>query len=139
MIVIIPSNGDGGVTEEGGASVLLYDAAWEAQGVAPIYDEAYFELQSGGAAVGEYVSTSGPDGWTWLVSGTNSDLEVKCQVTTGNVDKGASDATNSWLNLGTTRTWVQRRKDSETVLSITIRDVATQTTQATCTITFNAI
>lgn len=76
----------------------------------------------------------------WAVSGiTASDYEARATVSSGSVSGGT---TGSWLGLGTSRTWERNRTtigDSEVVLTIEIRDVATSTVRATATITQRSI
>jgi len=130
MIVISPSRGDGGTTV--GAAVSLFDGEYSGD-----VFQTYFQLSSGGSATGEEDTVVGPGSWTWLLSGSTSAFQVYCQPTTGSVEWGSA-GTNTWLSLGSTRKWTRSWLSSRTVLAISIRDVATSTVRATCTITLTS-
>lgn len=130
MIVISPARGTG---VEVSGQVVLFNATWRDVLSSP----ASVTFGSNGNVSGLQTIVSGPNGWAWLLSGSASDFQIRAQPTSGSVASGSS-AVNSWLSLGTTRTWTQRRTfpaDDTVVLSIRIRDTATQTVRATCTIT----
>lgn len=130
MIVISPSRGDGIVSV--GGEVVLFDGEYARldHGSA-----VYFALLSGGSAVGAEVAVSGPGSWTWLLDGAAANFQVYCQPKSGSVRIGSSP-TNSWVSLGTDRNW-RRAPGRAVVLAISIRDAATGTVLATCTITLN--
>lgn len=133
-IVVSPARG-GGI--EIGGSIFLYDATYS-DGATTARFRIFPDTAGGGNA--RLAGTSGndidagPGSWTWIPVGAASAYEIYCQPISGSV-AGSISATNTWLNLGTARSWT--RNSSTAVLAITIRDVATQTTQATCTITLN--
>lgn len=130
MIVISPARGAG---VEVGGEVVLFDATWGDVFSSP----ASVTFANNGTVSGQQQIVSGPNGWTWLLSGEASAFQIRAQPTSGSVASGSS-AVNSWLSLGTTRTWTQRRThpaDDTVVLLIRIRDAASQTVRATCTIT----
>lgn len=65
---------------------------------------------------------------------TASDFQARATVVSGGLSSGT---TGSWLGLGTNRTWTLTGTTSGEVacqLTIEIRDVATSTVQATCTV-----
>lgn len=132
MIVVSPSNGAGETSETGGAAVVLFTSEYADD---PTTLKSNFAIRSTGSATGQYVLTSGQLSWTWLQTGAANDYEVYCQPTSGSVTNGSASV-NHWIGLNSTRTWV--RKTTPVVLAITIRDAATQTTQATCTITLTS-
>lgn len=77
-------------------------------------------------------------GNNWLTGSTNgSAYEVFATLTSGTLSTGT---TGSWLSLGTNRTWSRASTGSlqSATLTIQIRDVATQTVQATATVTLSA-
>lgn len=130
-IVVSPARG-GGVSI--GGNCVLFDGYYqETSGI----QLATWQATSAGAVdVTADVIVSGPDDYTWLLSGAAADYEIYCQPTSGSFSSGSA-ATNTWLALSTTRIW--KRSGSATVIAtVTIRDIATQTTQATCTITLGA-
>lgn len=60
----------------------------------------------------------------WLVSGSAGDYEVRVIETSGTFDSG--DLTNTWLNLGTTRSWHNTSTLPQTVaFTMEIRDAGT--------------
>ena len=75
---------------------------------------------------------------TWLLSGSASDYEVRATVVSGSVTSGTL---NTWLGLGTTRTWTRTRTtvgSSAVTLQIEIRLAATGTVIATAQTTLTA-
>lgn len=76
---------------------------------------------------------------TWLLSGSAADYEA--QMTTGSPDPFSGQVQGSYLNLGTTRDWFAQITGTGTQDAsgtLTIRDVATQTLQATCSVSMYA-
>ena len=133
MIVISPALVDG---VEISGQVVLFNATWGDIDGGPSSNNASVSFKNDGTVEGTAISESGPDGWTWLLSGSASDFQIRAKPTSGSVDSSSS-AVNSWLGLGTTRTWYMKRSpwNDTVVLSISIRDSATQTVRGTCTIT----
>lgn len=76
---------------------------------------------------------------TWLLVGSAGDYEVMATQTSGTVSSGT---VSTWLNCGTTRSWsvvfTSNNGTKTCTLTIQIRDVATGTVQATCTVTLTA-
>lgn len=71
---------------------------------------------------------------TWLLSGLNSDYEVRATLVSGDTPSGTL---GSWLACSTDRTWSLAAVDEELFcsLSIQIRDAAApNTVRATCTV-----
>ena len=90
-----------------------------------------------------FTSAGLPD--TWLLAGSASDYEIRytyvSRITGGGV--ATSPGNNVWLNLGTTRTW--SISDSSNAIgenqflgTVAIRDVATQTIQASTSMIISA-
>lgn len=138
MIVIHPSRGAGVTT---GSSLQLFDATFKSSGFTRpycvIYPSSYptdptEESHAGGGPI----KSAGPaSGYLWLPVGEDSTLyEIKCQPISDTAKSGSSPV-NTWLSLGTGRQWNGSITGSDIVLGWTIRDIATQTTRATCTIT----
>lgn len=123
MIVVSPARG-AGVTSTPTA-IVLFEAEYSKA------RRPRITLDNAGAATGADTAVSGPLTYTWC-SATPSDYEVYCQVVSGSVD-GAR--TGQWLSLGTTRYWENKDNDSSAVVTLTIRDAATLTTQASETVT----
>jgi hypothetical protein len=77
---------------------------------------------------------------TWLLSGNASDYEA--QMSAGSPDLFNGTSQESYFNLGTSRDWYARVVTSNGIQSsagtLTIRDVATQTLQATCSVSMDA-
>jgi hypothetical protein len=71
----------------------------------------------------------------WLASGLASDYEAN--MSTGTPDPFSGATQGSWLGLGTTREWYTQTSSGiqDSVGTLTIRDVATQTPQASCVVT----
>ncbi len=127
MIVIKASNGDGVVTI--GGTILLLNAVYEDSGAT----EAQIAFSLHGTVAGTPVTISGPSGWTWLNSGAAGDYEIYCQPTSGSF--GGGDV-NKWKAMDRNLTWIRQNSAGQNVTAtFTVRDRATQTTQATCTIT----
>lgn len=133
-IVISPSRG-GGI--DIGGQVFLFDGTYgdDTDGSKALWEIIPSSYPTNPAderlAGGFHIIVSGPHSFTWLPSGDSSLYEIKCQPTFWGVGSNSS-AVNTWLNLGSPRIW--RRGSFPCTLNITIRDVATQTTQATCTV-----
>lgn len=127
MIVVKASNGDGGV--QIGGTILLFDAVYEDSGTTVA--QIAFSLH--GTVAGTPVTVSGPSGWTWLNSGDAVDYEIYCHPTSGSFGNGD---VNKWKTMDRNLTWVRKNSAGQNVTAtLTIRDRATKTTQATCTIT----
>lgn len=89
-----------------------------------------------GADIGNGTTTEG----AWLIAGANSDYEARAQITSGPTNGGSSTGTfNTWDVLSTSRSWglsLNAVADSIMGVTVSIRDVATQTTLATTSLSF---
>jgi hypothetical protein len=112
-----------------------------------LHDQTIHKITFGSATASYQLTNSGTvknqDGTTlesWLLSGSASAYEVNATLVSGALTTGT---TGSWLNLGTTQTWsiINSARDNSVKtasLTVQIRDVATQTVQASANITLSA-
>lgn len=99
----------------------------------PADASASYSLTSGGL---EDVTPGGSG--TWLLSGSASDYDARATLVSGAVSSGTL---NTWLNLGTTRSWTRTQTvagSSAVTLQIEIRLAATGTVLATAQTTLTA-
>jgi hypothetical protein len=98
-----------------------HDLVGEADDVDPLTITVYFVLNSNGQAQGDFSSTSASYLFTvdtvnqgaagtyniesWLDGGLNSDVAVYVTQSSGSALVSGSSALNTYLNLGTTRSW----------------------------------
>ena len=74
----------------------------------------------------------------WCTPGSSaSKYEVSASLSSGTLNAGSA-ATGSWLALTSDRLWYVSDSEVDAVIVVTIRDVATATTQASATITLHA-
>jgi hypothetical protein len=81
---------------------------------------------------------SGQSSYSWLLSGTASQYEIRMTTTSGTFSSGT---TGSWLSLGTTRTWTRQRTSvgiSTVTATVEIRDATSLVVLDTATITITA-
>lgn len=100
--------------------VNIFDVTASASAVDPATALAVYELNSSGTG-----SATGFGTWSWLLSGLNSDYQVRATVTSGPTPTGSPTA--SWLSLGTTRNWALTQSgvgSQTTYLTIEIRRVS---------------
>lgn len=95
-----------------------------------------YELLSSGVAR-EVTSAGGTFNYSgeWLTSGSASSVEVRATLQSGSTPSGTL---NTWLNLGTTRSWTLSRTGigtSSCVLLVELRNAASGTVLDTATIT----
>jgi hypothetical protein len=88
-------------------------------------------MDSDGDMYGTVTSASYTSQYTWLTSGTNSDFEVKLIATSGTLTSGTLD---SWLGMGSDRTWSKTGSLAVFNGTLSIRDTATGSIVGTATI-----
>ena len=103
----------------------------------PYDGQAEFVLGSNGEAYEYRKPVSGSDVqiFTWLLSGSAGDYEARVTVTSGTLDSGTAD---TWEVLSTSRRYGVARTTTGSescTFDVEIRDTATQTVQASCTVT----
>lgn len=145
---IVPNSPqNAGVPTSGPISLLDFLGA-SRQSIALTNETVEAELAAGTATAGYRINSGGTvdtlrngaatgEG-TWLLGGSAGDFEVFINVTSGSLSSGTA---GSWVNLGSTQTWTRARTGpgvATCIFTVTIRDVATQTTQATATVTLTA-
>jgi len=108
-------------------SIVLQAATYEASG---FFAQSGVTLSSSGTAAGFDTASSGPLSYSWLNAGTASDYEVYCQVNSGTIN----GTKNSWISLGSNRTWYLYWYSSSGRITLTIRRASNQVTVATATI-----
>lgn len=123
MIVTGTARGNG-ITID---SIVLQAATYEASG---FFAQSGVTLSSSGTAAGFDTASSGPLSYSWLNAGTASDYEVYCQVNSGTIN----GTKNSWISLGSNRTWYLYWYSSSGRITLTIRRASNQVTVATATI-----
>jgi hypothetical protein len=131
VIIISPSRGNGAVSL--GAKAILFDGEYAADISNPL---SAFYLRRDGSASGRWHTASGPGSWTWLLEGGAPDFQVYCQPKSGAVSYGSSP-TNTWVSLSSDRGWI-RQPGNPTILAVSIREAASGTVLATCTITLTS-
>lgn len=94
--LLIKNSGGGG----GGSVNFNNDSVFD-NVVDPADASCNWVASSGGGVTG-----SGISGYTWLVSGVNSDYEIQATLVSGSMSSGTF---GSWLPLSTTRSWVLNR------------------------------
>ena len=98
---------------------------------------ASFTISSSGVYSG--VGNISVPGGAWLLSGTNSDYDVRLTVIAGSF---SGDVTGSWLNLGTTRSWYKSISSGSGSTSgigtLEIRKTSTGVVQVSSSITITA-
>lgn len=83
-------------------------------------------------------TATGESPYTWLLSGVNSDYEIRADVTSGSLSSGT---TGSWLVLSTSRSWAVTRTVIGTktaTMAVQIRRVSDSVVLTTATITITA-
>lgn len=79
--------------------------------------------------------------YTWMLSGAVADYEIRATVVAG-FNPTAGDLIDTWLPLSTAREWIYqvsgKAKYIEGTILFEIRDTATSTVQASCTVFFTA-
>lgn len=123
MIVTGTARGNGITVDQ----IVLQDASYRATG---FFAQSGITVSSTGIATGNDTATSGPLTYSWLNGGTASNYEIYCQVNSGNID----GTKNSWLSLGSSRTWRLLWYSSSGRITLTIRRASNQVTVATATI-----
>lgn len=123
MIVTGTARGNG-ITID---SIVLQAASYQAEG---FFAQSGITLSSSGTAAGFDSATSGPLSYSWLNAGAASDYEVYCQVNSGSID----GTKNSWLSLGSNRTWRLYWYSSSGRITLAIRRASNQVTVATAII-----
>lgn len=124
----------GGGGGGGGGSVNLDDGAYQDAVIDPDNASVAFTVGSAGTVV-----ATGDPGYTWLLSGVNSDYDVKVDATSGSFSSGT---TGTWLNLATGRTWTRTRTvfgTSEVFATVRIRRVSDGVVLDTANISLTAI
>lgn len=127
-----------------GPRVSIVDDSFGKVSISPANAFAGYRLHTDGTIDGTSGTTLnwGLDRGRWLISGSNSDYEVRATLNTGALD-GGSSVTGSWLVLSTIRSWwCQVTSDSEALsaanLTIEIRDAITLVVLDTATIAISA-
>lgn len=120
-------------------SVSLSNETISALSVSPADASASYRLNANGLVQGIRNGSTATEG-TWLLGGSAGAFEVRATTVSGSLDSGT---TGSWLNMGSTHTWTRTRTadtsgTSQWTGTIEIRDVATQTLQASATVTLEA-
>jgi len=128
------SDGTGG-TGSGGGSTPSARVAISDQLSFVVGDDAGYRLDSDGSAYRRlgstaYTAISGE----WLLTGSNSDYEARATLVSGSTP--STGTLDSWLGLGTDRTWTLTSTSSaQSVLTIEIRDATTLEVLDSATIT----
>lgn len=127
--------------------VMLVAGSWGAELPATIFtrdDEIGTGAQTSLTfnAAGDWQSvgnTMSPSG-TWKLVGSGADFDIYFELLTGVVDSGS--ATDTWLNLGTNRSWVVGDSldigEDEVTANLIIRDTATEAVLATASVSMVA-
>jgi hypothetical protein len=98
--------------------------------------QAFYNLLNTG--VGQRSLTAGGTAsWTWLLSGLNSDYQVRLTVVSGTTPGGSSSG--SWLSLGTSRSWTLTTPGDFNSVTVEIRRVSDSVVIATATVTMSYI
>lgn len=117
------------------AEVVLLDGNFTSLVFEPATATFTYEVRNTGALVAS--ATSGSQSYDWLTgSGAASDYDIRWTTTPGSDDPDTG-ATNTWLNLGTTRTWTISRTAGGGQLYgavVEIRDTSTSTVLASADI-----
>ena len=109
----------GEATAAVGGGAFLQDANVEHVVLDPNDAVAQYSTTSAGT-----VTATGESTYDWLISGVNSDYEVRADVTSGSLSSGT---TGSWLPLSSTRFWSRTRTvfgTSSAELRVRIRRVS---------------
>lgn len=122
----------GGVTAPVAGSVDIFNTSCNDSGTG--VTTAQYSLNSSGAGSGTNIA-----GWTWLLSGLNSDYEVFATLNSGDSPTGPI---GSWVALSTTRTWALTAVISPEIkscsLGLEIRPAGGGANLDTATITISA-
>lgn len=111
-------------TQTASLPVYLQDASYSSEGACGV-----------GVNADGTVTATNDDGYTWLLSGSASDYQVRASGLTGNTPVGTF---NTWLGLGPGRAWALIAAPQSCSFLLEIRDVATHTVQASASVSLEA-
>jgi len=133
--------GVGGAWKACFATVFLQNDSRVKVSVSPTDARAGWRCHSDGT-VDSGVGTTGVtynNMHTWLLSGANSDYQIRATLASG--DTPSVGTMDTWEVLSTTRTWeniVTASGQRASTITFEIRDVATSTVQASCSVYLEA-